>query len=329
MGSREDERLDFIRNAAWPNEHGDSSVALSYTLSNRVFRYSTFNLGLSEIAKLHTAYLEGNPPGVLLITGQSRVGKSELFKYYASKNPGVKLEDRTTVPILSVKAYSSPTAAIISGSLLHGLKDVKSSFRNEGEMLTRAVEIMDRLRTEIVFIDELQHLLDHKSGSILKITDYIKLLLDESKRPVVLGCLPRGIKIYRSNDQLRGRMRHIVIPPFAMNPQPLWKEFLTLLHSYRKLIKIGCIELGENEIAVRFFYASAGCIGHIDRILRAALEIARASKGSIDIDTLASAFTRARWLECPEDVNPFLCKFETLRFLGNPGEPYEHWDTTA
>lgn len=140
--------------------------------------------------------------------GRPGVGKTSLAEYYMKDYPRVDSDERVTVPILYLKIEVPATPKGLVSSLLDALGDPAAEKGNIGSQTRRLRKFLKELKTELIILDEFQHFIDKDSLKILKtVSDWLKLLIDNSKIPVVLMGMPYSHIILdtRGNEQLKRR----------------------------------------------------------------------------------------------------------------------------
>src|SRR5947209_17585398 len=176
-------------------------------------------------------------PKCLLITGRSGVGKTSLAEYYMLDYPRIETEEGLKVPILYLKIEVPATPKNLVSALLAALGDPMAEKGNIGSQTRRLRKFLKDLKTELIILDEFQHFIDRDSLKVLKtISDWLKLLIDNAKIPVILMGMPysRIILDTRGNEQLKRRFSlRRLIEPFgwggAKDEQKDFRSFLKLV----------------------------------------------------------------------------------------------------
>lgn len=183
-------------------------------------------------------------PKCLLITGLPGVGKTSVAEYYMGDYPRINNEERVEVPVLYVKIEVPATSKNLVSALLAGLGDPAAERGSIGSQTRRLRNFLKELKTELIILDEFQHFIDRDSLKVLKtISDWLKLLIDNSKLPVVLMGMPYSHLILdtRGNEQLRRRFSlRKSIEPFGWGEQDEEQE------DFRNFLKLVDAELPFN-----------------------------------------------------------------------------------
>lgn len=311
---------------------GVNSSALActglFTLRGNIIHYSGFDRIVSELARVHRRGVVAGAAESMQILGQTGCGKSTLLKWYCKQFPPYEVEGEKVVPVLYVETPEAPTVKSLAAEVLRAMGD---SFHNKGsadEKTERIIHLCRELKVELILLDEIQHFIDSgKKAELARLTDWLKRLINALERPVVLAGLPKSLLVTRSNPQLRRRFSApLQLEPLGYETKAQQAEFRGVLQAFWKSMPAGSIDISQHETAQRMYYATAGLMDYIVKILDDA--VSRGGSGSggvVTIFDLAKSFRRAVWGGAPEGLNPFLSE-ATLRFLNRPGEPFEVWD---
>lgn len=143
----------------------------------------------------------------LLLTGESGLGKSEILRRYALKNPRVDESDRTRVPVLYICLQSPKTMKALLAEILIGLGDPQGgASKSTGISLKRLRDLCDVCSVEVIILDEAQTLMQNRSAGVLAtIADWIRDLSNELRIPIVLVGMPWCRGFVDSYEQLETR----------------------------------------------------------------------------------------------------------------------------
>lgn len=210
----------------------------------------------------------------LFVAGESRTGKTRLFKEFAAEHPSYRTPEGKVVPVLFLEAPSTPNAGGLTSEILAAYGDNSADTGTLVNKTRRVVNYTERCQTKIIIIDEIQHLVDKTANFtvIHQLTDSLKQLFNKTRIVIVIGGLPYAEALLIQNEQLKGRMNgSIYLPRFNWQDDMLRSEFLGLMDGFSELLslKFTLPELGNEELAYRFYIASGGVIGYVFNILRA------------------------------------------------------------
>lgn len=266
-------------------------------------------------------------PKCLLITGRPGVGKTSLAEFYMKDYPRTEVSGAVEVPVLYLKIEVPATPKNLVSALLAALGDPAADKGNIGSQTRRLRMFLKDLKTELIILDEFQHFIDRDSLKVLKtISDWLKLLIDNSKVPVVLMGMPYAHIILdtRGNEQLKRRFSlRRYIEPFGWGntneEQKDFRNFLKLVDSELPFNKRS--NLPDKTTAFRFYCATNGVISYVMDIVRmAALYAIEQSSETINLDLLANAYNESLASAYPDRENPFQRDMEELTI-----RPFADW----
>jgi len=261
-------------------------------------------------------------PKCLLITGRPGVGKTSLAEYYLKDFPRVDTGETVEVPVLYLRIEVPATPKHMVSALLDALGDPEADKGNIGSQTRRLRIYLKELKTAAIILDEFQHFIDRDSLKVLKtISDWLKLLIDNSKVSVILMGMPYSHVILdaRGNEQLKRRFslrRHI--EPFGWggnaSEQKDFRKFLKLIDAQLPFRKKA--NLAGKTMAFRFYCATNGIIFYVMDIIRmAALSAMEQSLEGLDLALLADAYDKSLASAYPDRENPFCCELRELKII--------------
>jgi type II secretory pathway predicted ATPase ExeA len=305
----------------WTPAPGEVSAISSWAESP--IEHSSFLNAAARIADAHLRFVSRKRGGCMYLIGESGAGKSSVIAWYLARNPIELRTDFDQIPVLVVQTPSKPTVKNFAEAVLRALGAPGVHKGTENEKTNRILDLLVSHGVELIFIDEFQHFVDHRSAATLEVTDWLKALVDASKRAVVLVGLPRSEKIVRQNEQLRRRFaKRCELLPFDDNTERSWLEFRSVLRELHRRSPVAAEEFFEPDLARRFLNASEGLMSYLVAIVSGAIDIASRTNRTLDREILAAAFEEEVWPGVPDDLNPFVADGE-LRPLRGRGEPFE------
>lgn len=216
--------------------------------------FPRFNKVLEKVAYCHQHSKISAEPECLLITGLQGAGKTTLCKAYARKYPRESTRESRVIPALFTFVPSITTKKSLPTKLLHALGDGAAE---RGTAVTRTLRIVSRLAdcgVELVILDEFQHFIDSDSNSVLvNVSNWLKDLINDSKKPVMLVGMPHSEVVLRANPQLERRfsMREN-LDPFGWGTPAKEQEFKSFLKQLdRRLPLRRRSNLSDHETAFR------------------------------------------------------------------------------
>ncbi|OQS30423.1 TniB family NTP-binding protein [Chromobacterium violaceum] len=276
--------------------------------------FPAFEEAFRSISRIHKKALAGNRPHHLMILGPSGAGKSSVLEEYARYFPVVEETEFRRIPVLRVEIKSSPTVRSVAEDILKAM-GVPMAYRGTvNEKTDRVIASLQKLKVELLMLDEAQHLLgaNKRSFGSNDETEWLKTLLNLVEIPVVLAALPYGKALLSTNEQLRRRLDGVRnLTPFSIEDEDSAADFAGVISWFDSEIHGGPpIGLHEGDMLYRLFYASNGLIGYLSKLLIGAMEI-RLEHGLKQVENwmLEESFKLNLWDEGVGPLNPFHKKF--------------------
>jgi hypothetical protein len=243
---------------------------------------------------------------VLAPTGSGKTTAAEQFVRLAHPpgSPG-------PCPIAHIALETEATSKRLISSFLQWFGDSDANKGTEATLKLRLYAYIERFGTELLIIDEVQHL-NFRSGTKRDVTDTLKRFLDDGIVPIVFLGTEEAEGLFSRNLQLNGRLlapcdlhplnranpndrrnlhQFLTELDVAMVQKGIVKQLSGLQHPWIR----GCL----NEV-------SAGLLGRICELLFEALQIAL-RRGSPCIEVFDLALATDRWAIAQSFVksNPF------------------------
>lgn len=305
-------------------------VLAGFTLRKTVIEHKIFEAAVREIARIHHRGLSSNSWEGMLLVAQTGTGKSTLLKYYSEQFPRSEGESGAVIPVLYVRTPESPSVRDLAEAVLDALGDPAADRGTTRAKTRRIVHFIKQCGVQLLLIDEFQHFADGSIKEAKRVSDWLKILMDEIKRPVVLAGLPRSVAVVNRNPQLRRRLgAPYYMRPFGYQRPEHRTVFRTVLKKIHGMIppQCDCPPLHSVELTERFYYASLGLLDYVIKVVETAVsKTSQRYGGKVTMEALADAFVEAVWRFAPKELNPFSPK-PILRPLRQRGEPFEVWDS--
>ncbi|MQF75146.1 TniB family NTP-binding protein, partial [Vibrio parahaemolyticus] len=259
----------------------------------------------------------------LIVVGDSGSGKTTIIDKYLVDNPRMEANDGSIIPILftSLPANANPVTA--SERLLSSMGDplAFSHGKDPAELMKIVNDLLRECRVELIIIDEFQHMIDRKSKDVLHSTaDWLKMIIIDSKIPVVLFGMPYSTEILRVNNQLRGRFesQHHLKPFRVKDTSELirYKTFMTMLDAALPFLEES--GLASEDIMKRVYIFSKGNMRLIRRLINKAAKFALLENAPcISLKHFARAAPKVSRDAC-KSFNPFDTDTKKLKIIEPP-----------
>ena len=247
----------------------------------------------------------------MLIQGDTGAGKTTVVKLYMKDYPRNVTEEVTIVPVLYANVPVPATCKSLVTTLLKAIGDPAADRGTQISQTLRLKRYMEACKVELLILDEFQHFQDRDSLKVLKtVSDWLKVLMDETSVPIVLAGLPYSHTILDSenNEQLRRRFAvRIELEAFRFNTSRGRQDFRRFLNIIdEKLPLAESSDLADPGTALCIYEATNGVVAHVMKLLRRATVIALGSKTEkLTIEILSLAYEQRLAANNPNKPNPF------------------------
>ncbi|WP_299734232.1 TniB family NTP-binding protein [uncultured Endozoicomonas sp.] len=257
-------------------------------------------------------------PDSILITGASGSGKTWLINEIIRLNPRIEEGDRTKIQVLSSSIPKAKSAKPVVQTLL---SDIGDPLQGKGDTISGLTSRLDTLirntGTELIIIDEFQHCLETDSKKVIHaIGDWVKTLINLSKRPVILFGMPWSDIILETNVQLARRFCiHHKMPSYGVNN---FSDFQCFLYAVDRKLPFPKISgLADKDLAFRLLCSTEGNIGKLMKnvIKKAARKAIIYKFDSIPREYLEDAV--GKYCGYLKNDNPMLLPIDQIKFEDN------------
>lgn len=232
---------------------------------------------------------------VLAPSGSGKTTAALAFVEAVNRELPPKSTDR---PVVHVSLSSATTVKRLFSSILRAFGDGFAERGTEETLRQRALTYFGHANTELLIIDEVQHL-NFRSGPKSDVTDSLKALLDAGVVPIVFMGTEEAEGMFTRNLQLNGRL----LPPCDYDPlRSTVEEERQLFRGYwerldQEIVRLGLMPeptgLHHAEVVAALHTVTSGVVGRISRLTEAALDIAlRRDARRIELYDLAQATDR-------------------------------------
>ncbi|USU06627.1 TniB family NTP-binding protein [Sphingomonadaceae bacterium OTU29LAMAA1] len=251
------------------------------------------------------------PKSAMRVIGASSSGKSTGFDQYIEIDRRRSEPPSGHLPIFRVKLDRACTTKRLVTSMLDCYGDEYSDSSVESTLRKRLYRCVEVFRTELVFVDEVQHL-GFRSSERSDPTDTLKRMLDDGVVSLVFGGDESALPLMNRNIQLANRMiapgdinaLRIEVPEDRMT----FRTFVSKLDA--ELVARGIMQkpsdLADETTLRCLFVVSSGYLGRVVNLVRQAIAIAvRRSAPRIEPHDLWLATDRWAIQQKIVSYNPF------------------------
>ncbi|WP_334019009.1 TniB family NTP-binding protein [Alteromonas sp. S015] len=256
-------------------------------------------------------------PICTLVMGLSGVGKTSLKEHFEKKYPRKTIVDedkeQVIVPILSTTLTDDKNPKAAPGKMLRDLGDLLQGAKGtRSELGDRFTAQINDAQTQAIFIDEFQHAFEGASESRKgSAANWIKTLINQTKRPVVLFGLPWCIELLAQSSELRNRFDNIHYLEEYDQEDEMFADWLELLEQVEKQLPFDKpSNLSNPELALRILALTGGNISRLMKklIKPAARKALMSGEDCIGVHRLLAA--ARKHMSVPEDYNPLSSKID-------------------
>ena len=253
----------------------------------------------------------GRPQMGLRVLAPSGSGKSTAALAYIAAVERNRPRTDTFVPVVKVDLERGSTPKKLMMSILIAFGDLHAGHGNELALKRRVFACVERFKTELLFVDESQHL-NYRSGVKNDVTDTLKGMLDAGLIPMVFLGTEEATPMFVRNLQLNGRL----LPPCDLHPlnarrpedQNLFATFVTKLEQIvvERSVLPERSTLATDDMLPGLFEVSDGVIGRVCRLFEAAL-VHALRRGAHKLERIDIFWATEHWAmeQAFIDRNPF------------------------
>ena len=300
-----DERTAMPEQELVDSVFGSGAELLGNNRNQDVLKERLKKTGVSDIGSLK----EDDPRRVELERRLSYV-KAVLAARLEKRTVGVT-EKVTIVPVLYATVPVPATCKSLVTALLTAIGDPAAERGSQISQTLRLKRYMEACKVELLILDEFQHFQDRDSLKVLKtVSDWLKVLMDETGVPIVLAGLPYSHTILdaENNEQLRRRFAlRIELESFCFNTSRERQDFRRFLNIIdEKLPLAEKSDLADPGTALCIYEATDGVVAHVMKLVRRATVIGlESNRENLTVEILSLAYEQRLAANNPGKPNPF------------------------
>jgi len=281
-------------------------------------------VAIRAISQRKNRCLNENKGAAIFIEVPSGGGKTTLVRFFKAAMPDHVSDEETKVLVISFQVPKIITLKQMEKALLTALGDPKAGSGKHYDLDERSTTLLRTAGTELILIDNIQDIPEkRRAGGIRQIGNWIRDLIDDSRRLVVLLGTEDSREILQSNIQLKRRCpakRTIAyFNPLDKLGLNRLGRFLREIDKRLPLAELSGLGDEDNETTRQFAFATGGIQDYIFQILSAAVShAATEGREKLTSEDLATAYEET-FQELSKGINPF--RGEANRILDQEGEP--------
>ncbi|MGR5302928.1 TniB family NTP-binding protein [Vibrio alfacsensis] len=199
-------------------------------------------------------------PTCMMVFGASGVGKTTVIKKYLSQNNRDSKVRGDVVPVLHIELPDNAKPVDAARELLLEMGDPLALYDTDLARLTQKLtDLIPLVGVKLIIIDEFQHLVEERSNRVLtQVGNWLKMILNRAKCPIVLFGMPYSKVVLRANSQLHGRFSiQFELRPFSyQGGEGVFKTFLS--HLDRALPFEKEVGLANDDLQKKLYAFSQG-----------------------------------------------------------------------
>jgi replication-associated recombination protein RarA len=208
----------------------------------------------------------------MLLYGDSGMGKTMILEKMERQHPKA-YDERSGItkrPVLIIQMPASPDERRFYTRILEVLGAPYSMREQIGALEGRVIHLLEEMGTQLLFIDEVHHLLAGSQREQRRALNLLKFLTNELKIVIVAVGTSDAFHALQTDVQVASRFEPLLIPRWTQT-----EAFRAFVVAYGKLLPLRkSSPFGEPEMISALIKQSAGITGRVTWLLGRAAEIA-------------------------------------------------------
>lgn len=279
-----------------------------------IIRYPRFRELHELICECQRVSRGAQEPQCMALEGVTGAGKSTLVREYVAAFPPSRTKTRTCIPVFYLETPSPVTVKGMASALLHALGDPLWDRGTQTSMDKRLLHLLRQCQVELIILDDFHHLIDpEKKWMIVKVANWLKVLIKESNIPVLVVAIEGSIKNILGevdNHQLSRLflVRETLAPfPWKPNEKQTIQNFNRFVELAEKAVDIPiAISMERISFLYRVHCATNGVVANVMNLMRyAQVHAVRRKSACIELADLSHAYKKRLMLHIGRPVDPF------------------------
>ena len=253
---------------------------------------------------------ELRPGQYFSLLGSSGAGKSTMMlrtlRASGITEP-IELTGRTLRPAIYVHGPRPFTKGDFAVAILRQLGMVTDSSLQAKDAARIVENHLPRSKTNLIVVDEAQHVLRHNEGHAKDVRDWIKILAGRPAWPVsfVFVGIPIFKRFLETDNQVKNRNTTFEIPALQLHIDDAYVS--ALVQASLDAAKLTMEEASDEDFIHRVMFASGMHFGRCQNLVLLAISAALAeSRSVVTIDDFANGLFEKT--QCEEERNSFMAK---------------------
>lgn len=265
---------------------------LNQRFDGLVVSHPMYVSGWDRMLKILNLRRNGAKPSGLMLLGDPGTGKTTMSKHLEAHGNlhCTGFQQRVIYSSLN----GSTALGSVYSSILDRMGDPSPESGTNPRKLQRLVAGLTAKKTDVLIIDETQHLITKRFGgnaNLREVTNALKSILDNGTTSLILSGLPEARQLWEDDLQLRRRfLPPIEFKDFTLNENEAWRDVI------RQMVMC-CMEVGVDkpatslgELSDRMMLATHGKISTAARIIKEAASLAiTGGLGALSLELLNRA----------------------------------------
>jgi len=255
---------------------------------SEVIGHPMFKRGLQVIKQVHESFeplpsapglvtrlMDGAEPEGAIILGNTGSGKSTLLRRYLKESFEPGNGECSRVKVLYVEVVHKATTKKVTSTMLQLLGGKHWKSGTEFIQYSELKQLLWEQGVEMIIFDEINNLLPRSAGrSTMDVCDFFKMLMNQTKIPLVLAGTEEAEDVILNNKELANRlnavhyMKYFSLAPVGAKTDP-FKLYMGLIE---QAIPVESTSLTKADMLKRFYVASRGEARCISLIVSSTLQ---------------------------------------------------------
>lgn len=194
----------------------------------RWVNYKIADEGLNRFHRI-LAYPETNRPPCCLVYGKANAGKSLLCeRFMLEANPAVKEHaEASIIPVLMVQTPEAPRIGSLYSNILDSLGAAVRATMSVDRKRDQVITLLRRLKTKILIIDEIHHILDGGLDQQGQFLNAIKALSNQLRISIIAVGTEEAHRAIHLDRQFGSRFEPFYLPQWELGDE--YGEFVASL----------------------------------------------------------------------------------------------------